>query len=296
MRSYLDSIDKRAAEKLTTKSELERKDIADRAQQLRSHDPSGTQTLSPTWSPSVHGTMSSTPQLDSAGIATSTSQRPRSANRDLHLQAAAALAFEGTSGSLSTSARPVSPWMSPPSHRPTTSGSLFQRPGTAYSVHDIEGKEQAQLSLAEQTKAFNEVRYLKRNRSFMSAAPAERHHVEGSAADPVPLRFFYSQASSHYMVLDSTGTTVLFHSANLPAAIVIGTNFCKLIGSKLAHQLQEQIKLGQRIDVDSVSFDIPAPSDPRGIWRKGVRACLTPLKDQINEVGAVVVLLSHSSQ
>lgn len=190
--------------------------------------------------------------------AASPAPRPRSANRDMHLHAAAALAFDGTMGTV-TPARGSTPggWSQAPIHpRPTTSNSIFARPDTAYSMVDTKGKEEAQLSLAEKTKAFNE-------------------------------------ASSHYLILDSTCDTVLFHSANLPPSIRVGSNFPELTGPQLSQQIKSKVAKAERFDVRSAPLAIPQPHDPEGIWRGGVKLSVTPLKDQINEVGAVIVLISN---
>lgn len=197
-------------------------------------------------------------QLPSTSSLTPT-PRPRSANRDMHLHAAAALAFDGTMGTVNPARGGASGWSQAPVHpRPTTSNSIFARPDTAYSMVDTKGKEDAQLSLAEKTKAFNE-------------------------------------ASSHFLVLDSTCDLVLFHSANLPATIRTGSSFPELIGPQLAQQVKAKVAKSERIDVRSASLAVPHPHDPEGIWRGGVKLAVTPLKDQINEVGAVIVLISNNS-
>lgn len=187
--------------------------------------------------------------------------RPRSANRDMHLHAAAALAFDGTMGTVNpvrgnAAAGGFQSWSQAPVHpRPASSGSIFARPDTAYSMVDTKGKEDAQLSLAEKTKAFNE-------------------------------------ASSHYLILDSTCDTVLFHSANLPSTIRVGSNFPELIGPQLTQQIKAKMAQAQRFDVPSASLAVPQMYDPEGLWRVGVKLAVTPLKDQINEVGAIIVLIS----
>lgn len=194
-----------------------------------------------------------------AGSASPT-PRPRSANRDMHLHAATALAFDGTMGTVNPARGGSSHgWAQAPVHpRPTTSNSIFARPDTAYSMVDTKGKEEAQLSLAEKTKAFNE-------------------------------------ASSHYLVLDSTGDMILFHSANLPPTIRTGSSFPELIGPQIAKQIREKISKGERLDIRSAPLSVPSPYDPEGIWRGGVKLSVTPLKDQINEVGAVIVLISNNA-
>lgn len=151
MRSYLDSLDKdKIASSTTRKADLERRDIANRSSHMQRMPgspvpPGSLNSLNVHPSPLGFNNMPAPPS------------RPRSANRDMHLQAAAALALDNTMGS---SSRPIS-WNGgvPLSNRPTTSASLFQRPGTAYSMVDTEGKARAQLSLSEQSKAFTEVSY-----------------------------------------------------------------------------------------------------------------------------------------
>lgn len=182
MRAYLTSLDKVNADP-HKKSDAERRDIANKSL-LNRFSSMSPKTSSPSVSqsphvptPSNHSTSStstsnggSLPSLGNSSLTTN-QPRPRSANRDMHLHAAAALAFDGTSGGAATSTSASSSSSSPAfggrqytwtgipaSARPTTSGSLFQRPGTAYSMMDNEGKAQAQLSLSEQTKAFIEVR------------------------------------------------------------------------------------------------------------------------------------------
>lgn len=149
MRSYLDSLDKQKTASASQKADAERRDIANKSSLLQKWRgspvlPGTPQSLGGTHSPALGGN-GPVPQA-----------RPRSANRDMHLQAAAALALDNT---MASSSRPIS-WNGgvPLSNRPTTSASLFQRPGTAYSMVDTEGKAKAQLSLSEQTKAFTEVR------------------------------------------------------------------------------------------------------------------------------------------
>ena len=85
---------------------------------------------------------------------------------------------------------------------------------------------------------------------------------------------------------------VLFHSPDLPASIHIGADFTKLVGSKVSKTIKQTLSTGARIALESVSFDISSAQDPLGIWRKGVQLSVTPLKDQINETGAVVVLVA----
>ncbi|KAK9894953.1 hypothetical protein P389DRAFT_86721 [Cystobasidium minutum MCA 4210] len=206
-------------------------------------------------SPVLGGNNNSSPTAGSS----SPTPRPRSANRDMHLHAAAALAFDGTMGTVNPARGGGQSWSQAPVHpRPTTSNSIFARPDTAYSMVDTKGREDAQLSLAEKTKAFNE-------------------------------------ASSHYLVLDSTCDMVLFHSANLPATIRVGSSFPDLIGSQLAQQFKSTVTRGDRADIRSASLAVPPIQDPEGIWRGGVKLAVTPLKDQINEVGAVIVLISNNA-
>ena len=158
MRSYLDSLDKNRSLPASQKADLERRDIANKSSLLQKIR--GSPILSGSPNPALAGNANS--NTGSPALAQGpcplmqTQSRPRSANRDMHLQAAAALALDNTMGS---SSRPLS-WNGgvPLSNRPTTSASLFQRPGTAYSMVDTEGKAKAQLSLSEQSKAFTEVR------------------------------------------------------------------------------------------------------------------------------------------
>ena len=152
MRSYLDSLDKDKTIPSTRKADLERRDIANKSSLLSKIRGSPVLPGTPHSTTKQAGT--SSPALGAAACPNQQA-RPRSANRDMHLQAAAALALDNSMGS---SSRPLS-WNGgvPLSNRPTTSGSLFQRPGTAYSMVDTEGKARAQMSLHEQTKAFTEV-------------------------------------------------------------------------------------------------------------------------------------------
>lgn len=239
MRAYLTSLDSKEADPLHKKSEIERRDIVGR-------------------NSSVVGSPA-TGYLDSPvmgrGNVPSPASRPRSANRDMHANAAAAL-FDGSAGMQTKSFQsPTANFGMSSAARPQTSASLFARPGTAYSMVDTEGKAQAQHSLAEQTQALND-------------------------------------SSSHYLILDSNVNAVLFHSSNLPAVIRIGADIAKIIGAKTAKRVKESILAGERTVIDAVSMDVPSDQDPTGIWRRGVQLSLTPLKDQINEVGAVVVLIS----
>jgi hypothetical protein len=96
--------------------------------------------------------------------------------------------------------------------------------------------------------------------------------------------------------LDSLATTVLFHSHNLPSDIHIGTDFSTLVGAKHHKMMKDRIKLGERIDIDNVNFAFKRNSHLGGLWTEGVRVCLTPMKDQINEVGAVVALIQSPTQ
>ena len=88
---------------------------------------------------------------------------------------------------------------------------------------------------------------------------------------------------------------MLFHSENLPGGISVGCDFSSIIGSKVHKRIQERISAGERLDIESVSFQLAPQNDPDGQWKRGVKICLTPLKDQINEVGAVIVLISNST-
>ena len=103
------------------------------------------------------------------------------------------------------------------------------------------------------------------------------------------------QASSHYLILDSVAQVVLFHSANFPTGVRIGSELPALIGNKVAKRIKDQIKTGERLDIDSVSFNVSPLADPMGTWREGVKVCLTPMKDQIGEVGAVVALIQSTA-
>jgi hypothetical protein len=187
--------------------------------------------------------------------------RPRSANRDMHLHAATALAFDGTMGSTNPARGGTAGWGQPPlpTHpRPTTMNKIFARPDTAYSMVDTKGKEEAQLSLAEKTKAFNE-------------------------------------ASSHYLVLDSVCEMVLFHSTTLPGTIRTGSSFPDLVGPQHAAKIKAKVAKSERVDIQGASLAVPSMHDPRGLWKAGVKLSVTPLKDQIDEVGAVIVLISNNS-
>lgn len=250
MRNYLKSLDKGAS----TDKKME--SIAKSQPSSRStlNVPAQSQSQQASYSPVLGGQHNALPPTSS-----SSTPRPRSANRDMHLHAAAALAFDGAMGHISPARAGgggSQGWAQSPVHpRPPTSSSIFARPDTAYSMVDTKGKEEAELSLAEKTKAFNE-------------------------------------ASSHYLVLDSTCDTVLFHSANLPGTIRVGANFPELIGPQLSQQVKAKIGKAERLDVMSASLAVPQIYDPEGLWRGGVKLAVTPLKDQINEVGAVIVLIS----
>jgi hypothetical protein len=142
MRAYLNSIDKQNAEvDPHQKSAEARKEIAKKAS-LSSMSSNAT---SPAMAAQKNGLEGRSSQ-----------ELPRPRSKDIHGHAAAALAFDGSTG---FSSKPAQWTGIPASARPTTTGSLFQRPGTAGSYMDSEGKARAQLSLAEQTKEFNEVRY-----------------------------------------------------------------------------------------------------------------------------------------
>lgn len=249
MRNYLKSLDKGAS--------------SDKAMEtLAKSQPTSRSTLSvpvQTRAQQITGSPVLGASISQASTSTASTPRPRSANRDMHLHAAAALALDGTMGTVSPArggGGGSQGWAQAPVHpRPATSNSIFARPDTAYSMVDTKGKEEAQLSLAEKTKAFNE-------------------------------------ASSHYLVLDSTCDTVLFHSANLPGNIRVGSSFPELIGPQLSQQVKTKIGQAERLDVMSASLAVPQLYDPEGLWRGGVKLAVTPLKDQINEVGAVIVLIS----
>lgn len=243
MQSYLNSLDRSKQDSQQKKSEAERREIAKKSSMSRMRG-----------SPNP----SHSPKPDTSRCPLANTPRPKSANRDMHLQAATALAFDNTLGAPKGPANGFGWSGVPASARPTTAVSMFQRPGTAYSVVDTEGKARAQLSLAEQTQAFND-------------------------------------SSSFYIVLDSTSTTVLFHSENLPGGISVGCDFSGIIGPKVHKRIQERISAGERLDIDSLSFHLAPQNDPDGQWKRGVKICLTPLKDQINEVGAVIVLISSST-
>lgn len=162
MRTYLTSLERATADGVTKRSELERLEI-DKRNSLLDRFPALAAVPS-------GGSAATSP---SAGVDRSTTPMPgvptlpavtvsKSSNRDMHLHAATALAFDGTMGSTSP-ARPSSSSSQPGIHgmerpyRPSTANTIFQRPGTAMTVVDTEGKARAQLSLAEQAKEFDEV-------------------------------------------------------------------------------------------------------------------------------------------
>ncbi|CAD6569937.1 MAG: hypothetical protein CYPHOPRED_003662 [Cyphobasidiales sp. Tagirdzhanova-0007] len=256
MRSYLTALDRQNVSDAQKKVDSDKFDASKALLNNSNFSPMPHSAVN---SPS-HSTATSTPRPGSpaadSGHLPNPPIRPRSANRDMHLHAAAALAFDGTMGNVASKG-PM--WTGLSGHtRPQTSSSLFQRPGTSYTMVDAEGKEQAQLSLAEQTRAFNE-------------------------------------ASSHYVILDSAAQTVLFHSPNFPAGVAVGSDFPALIGSKVAKRIKDQTKTGERLDIDAVSLNVSPSADPMGIWRANVKFCVTPLKDQIDEVGAVIILIQSSN-
>lgn len=144
MQSYLNSLDRSKQDNQQKKSEAERREIAKKSSMSRLR---GSPNPSPNRSP----------KPDASRCPAANTPRPKSANRDMHLQAAAALAFDNTLGAPKGPANGFGWSGVPASARPTTAVSMFQRPGTAYSVVDTEGKARAQLSLAEQTQAFNDV-------------------------------------------------------------------------------------------------------------------------------------------
>ena len=162
MRSYLSSLDRQTAD--TQKKTEQDKINASKALLNKPNLSSPKTPIIPSSSSSTttplsglsSNTTTPTPQSPSLSSTNFTSGgaliRPKSANRDMHLHAAAALAFDGTIGSAASK-----PTVWAGAARPQTSNSLFQRPGTAYTIVDTEGKEQAQLSLAEQTRSFNAV-------------------------------------------------------------------------------------------------------------------------------------------
>lgn len=165
MRTYLTSLEKATNDGMPRRSEVDRREISKRNSLLDKFPglaavPSGGSAANAPGASSVSGEQAANAMLGLPNLPSVTVSK--SSNRDMHLHAATALAFDGTMGSTSP-ARPSSSSSQPGIHgmekpyRPTTANTIFQRPGTAMTVVDTEGKARAQLSLAEQAKEFDEV-------------------------------------------------------------------------------------------------------------------------------------------